>query len=84
MEQKQINLVNPRKEFYADVSLDEVEAFVRRRGLSAQFIKVSEAREYRETLAIRQQRLAAAAVHKNKEPEQFAEKLFAPSEPRAA
>ncbi len=55
VEDRAINLVNPRKEFYRNVDLDEIEAFVRKRGLSAQFIKIAEAREYRETLAIHQQ-----------------------------
>ena len=45
-------MVNPRKEFYRSVSLEEIEAFVRQRGLSAQFVHVAEAKEYRETLAM--------------------------------
>jgi F0F1-type ATP synthase membrane subunit b/b' len=48
---KRVNLVNSRKEFYRDVRLEDIEAFVRQRGLSAQFIHIPEAREYRETLA---------------------------------
>jgi multidrug efflux pump subunit AcrA (membrane-fusion protein) len=72
-----VNLVNPRKEFYEGVSLDEIETFVRSRGLSAQFIKVPEAREYRKTLAMRHQREDAAATHKKNEPEQVAADLFA-------
>jgi hypothetical protein len=43
--------VNPRKEFYRDVRLEDIEAFGRQRELSAQFIHIPEAREYRETLA---------------------------------
>ena len=50
-----VNLVNPRKEFYRGVELEEVEKFVRNRGLSAQFIKVPEAKEYRQSLAMRQE-----------------------------
>jgi len=49
-----VNLVNRRKEFYSDVNLDEIEEFVQRRGLSAQFIKTAEAKEYRESLAMRE------------------------------
>jgi Domain of unknown function (DUF4041)/T5orf172 domain len=63
VQDRQVNLVNPRKEFYRDVELEEIEAFVKNRGLSAQFIKIAEAKEYRETLALREQRSAAAAAH---------------------
>jgi len=62
VQDRQVNLVNPRKEFYRDVDLEEIEAFVKNRGLSAQFIKIPEAKEYRETLAIRQKKNAAAAA----------------------
>jgi hypothetical protein len=62
VQSRQINLVNARKEFYRDVELDEIEAFVKGRGLSAQFIKTPEAREYRESLAMRQQRATTAGV----------------------
>ena len=41
--------MNLRKEFYRDVDLDEVETFVKKRGLSAQFIKIAEAKEYRQS-----------------------------------
>jgi hypothetical protein len=61
VQDRQVNLVNPRKEFYRDVELAEIEAFVKEKGLSAQFIKVAEAKEYRQTLALREQRNAAAA-----------------------
>jgi hypothetical protein len=57
---RQLNLVNARKEFYRDVDLEEIEAFVKNRGLSAQFIKIPEAKEYRETLALRLKKSAAA------------------------
>jgi hypothetical protein len=52
--QRRLNMVNPRREFYRGVELDEIEAFVKARGLSAQFIKDAEAREYRETIARRE------------------------------
>jgi hypothetical protein len=55
VQDRQVNLVNARKEFYKDVELSEIEAFVKQRGLSAQFIRIPEAKEYRETLAIRAQ-----------------------------
>lgn len=52
---RRLNLVNSRREFYQDIDLAEIEDFVKSKGLSAQFIKVPEAREYRETLARREQ-----------------------------
>jgi DNA repair exonuclease SbcCD ATPase subunit len=58
---RQVNLVNPRKEFYRDIELGEIEGYVKNRGLSAQFITVPEAKEYRQTVAQRQQSTAAAA-----------------------
>jgi hypothetical protein len=59
VQDRTINLVNLRKEFYRDVDLDEVETFVKKRGLSAQFIKLAEAKEYRQSMAITSQRLDA-------------------------
>lgn len=56
---QRLNLANSRREFYRDIELDEIEQFVRTKGLSAQFIKIPEAREYREPVARRQQRSAA-------------------------
>jgi hypothetical protein len=55
---RRVNLVNARKEFYRDVELEEIEAFMRERGLSAQFIRQAEAREHRESISLRQERLA--------------------------
>ncbi len=55
VEDRQMNLVNPRKEFYRDVELEEIEAFVKTRGLSAQFIRYPEAKQYRESLALRKE-----------------------------
>lgn len=72
-EERRLILVNARKEFYGDVELDEIETFVKNRGLSAQFIKHPEAREFRETLAAREQKHASQAAS---EPEKFSEHLF--------
>jgi hypothetical protein len=47
-----INLVNPRKEFFK-VSLREVEAFARSKGVTVEFTMLAEAREHRETEALR-------------------------------
>jgi Domain of unknown function (DUF4041)/Meiotically up-regulated gene 113 len=54
LEERRLNLVNTRKEFFHSVKLPEIRGFVEARGLSAQFIEQPEAREYRETLARRQ------------------------------
>lgn len=47
---KQINLVNPRKEFFS-ASIYEIESFAHNNGLSVEFIKHPEAKEYRESIA---------------------------------
>src|ERR1700735_3455057 len=54
LEARRLNLVNPRKEFYQHVKLEEIEAYVKTKGLSAQFVEYPEAKEYRETLAKRE------------------------------
>jgi hypothetical protein len=71
--ERRLNLVNARREFYRDVELDEIEAFVKTKGLSAQFIKDVEAREYRETLAKRAQETTPV---ERKPPDRFTEPLF--------
>ena len=62
VQDRQVNLVNARKEFYQHIDLAEIEAFVKARGLSAQFIKYAEAKQYRETLALRTRLVATAAA----------------------
>ena len=52
---RRVNMVNPRREFYHGIEIDEIETFAKAKGLSAQFIKEVEAREYRETVAKRSQ-----------------------------
>ena len=49
--ERRVNLVNFRKEYFRNVELDEVESFIRERGVTAQFKASVEAREYRETQA---------------------------------
>jgi hypothetical protein len=61
-EEKRVNLVNARKEFYAEVDLQEVELIVKKKGLSAQFMPLPEAREYRQSLALRAQKIPAASA----------------------
>ncbi len=48
---KKLNMLNYRKEFF-NVTLDEIELKVKEIGISAEFTKLPEAMEYRETLAI--------------------------------
>ena len=71
--ERRLNLVNSRREFYRDVVLDEVEAFVKGKGLSAQFIKRPEAKEYRERFARREAQVSKEAP---KQPEKFSESFF--------
>jgi len=73
-EERRVNLVNKRREFYENVGLEEIEAFVKDRGLSAQFLRIPEAKEYRESLAIRSQQ--AAVVPKESAAERFPSSLF--------
>jgi len=48
---KQVNLVNSRKEFF-NVSLGEIEEYAVANGLTYEFTKLAEAKEYRETMTI--------------------------------
>lgn len=52
---RSVNLVNMRKEFF-HVGLGEVEAYVKGRGFTISFMKIAEAREYRESLEMRRAR----------------------------
>lgn len=49
---RSLNLVNLRKEFFK-VDIAELEAFAKERGLKIAFTKLAEAREYRESAAMR-------------------------------
>jgi hypothetical protein len=49
---RSVKLVNTRKEFF-HVDLSEIEAFAKQRGLPMAFTKIAEAREYRESVAMR-------------------------------
>jgi hypothetical protein len=48
-----VNLVNERKEFF-DVSIDEIAEAVQQRDAKIEIIKIPEARDYRETVSIRE------------------------------
>ncbi len=50
---KRVNLVNRRAEFF-NTTIDEIEAFVNELNLKIQLTKMAEAKEYRETLALRE------------------------------
>jgi hypothetical protein len=50
---RSVNLVNPRKEFF-HVSLEEIGTFLMARGHQVEITQLAEAREYRETIALRQ------------------------------
>ena len=52
---KRVNLVNNRKEFF-NLSLDDIEKEVKKISKEATFILTAEAREYKESNAIRAQR----------------------------
>ena len=75
LEERRLNLVNSRKEFFHQVKLAEIKSFVQERGLSAQFIDQPEAREYRETLAMREAQHAEDG-EKKPMPPKFAESPF--------
>ena len=51
-EQKRVNMINPRKEFF-NVSLEEIENVVHKNDATIEFTKLAEARDYRESLAIK-------------------------------
>jgi len=56
---RRLNLVNRRKEFF-ETDLEEIKAEVLKLDPNAEFIETAEAREYRESLAIRRERAATA------------------------
>jgi hypothetical protein len=79
LDSRRVNLVNPRKEFYQHVEFAEIETFIKQKGLSAQFIRLPEAKEFRETLALQQQQTAQAEMPLQAEQPKFARALFASS-----
>jgi len=80
MNEGRVNLVNQRKEFF-QVTLDEIEKFVKNRGFSIEFTKLAEAKEYRETLSLRMQQNTSPLQKKD----DFPATLFSkPSTPESA
>lgn len=59
---KKVNMLNYRKEFF-NVTIDEIEQKVKEIGIEAEFSRLPEAMEYRETLAIIE-KLNSQVVHK--------------------
>ncbi len=55
LEKHRLNLVNYRAEFFK-TSLDEIEQIVKEYGLTVELTKIAEAKEYRETMSIREAR----------------------------
>jgi hypothetical protein len=62
---KKVNMLNYRKEFFK-VTLDEIEHRAKEIGLNTEFIRLPEAEEYRETLAILE-KFNSAVEHKTLE-----------------
>jgi hypothetical protein len=50
-ENKKVNMLNYRKEFF-NTTIEDIEDKVKTSGIEAEFIKIPEATEYRETLAV--------------------------------
>ena len=58
-EANRVNKINPRKEFFR-VSLDEIEEAARQYKADITFTRIAEAKEYRQTLALEQERAHTA------------------------
>lgn len=66
LEDKRVNMVNPRREFYS-VTLDEIEKIAKDTNVNVNFTKIVEAREYRETLSIKQKSIINNKTEEEKE-----------------
>lgn len=73
--ERRLNLVNLRKEYFR-VGLEEIESFSKTQGVSIEFTKLAEARQFRESESIRQKALEASATPMAIA-EAFPEELFA-------
>lgn len=74
-ETKRINLVNNRKEFFS-IQMDELENWARENNIELSLTKLAEAREYRESLALRLQGEDAITKAIQKEVPESIEALF--------
>jgi len=77
--ERRINLSNSRKEFF-QITLDEIEKFAKERGLKVEFTKLAEAKEYRETVAMRQQKTSPGVQESEKFPPSLFANASAPSQ----
>lgn len=68
---RSVNLVNMRKEFF-ELPLNEIEAFAKAQGSTIEFSQLAEAREFRETLALREKAASAARAGEQKSETQAA------------
>jgi hypothetical protein len=75
---RRLNLVNSRKEYFR-VTLDEISAFVQSEGLKVEFNTTPEARQFRESEAMRLKALQAGEAP-TAQADAFPEQLFAPEE----
>lgn len=72
---RRVNLVNHRKEFF-HVSLEELEDWAGNQGMELELTKIAEARDYRQSLELRKQGVAATAGVALSQQEFEVEKLF--------
>ncbi|WP_348262840.1 DUF4041 domain-containing protein [Telmatobacter sp. DSM 110680] len=72
---RRLNLVNPRKEYFR-VTLDEISQFARSQGLDVEFVDTPEAKQYRESEAMRLKAKLDGEAPKAKA-DAFPEQLFA-------
>ncbi len=72
---RRLNLINPRKEYFS-VGLDEISEFAQSQGLKVEFLKTPEAKQFRESEAMRLKALQAGETPRVKE-DAFPEQLFA-------
>ena len=65
LESKRLKLVNSRAEFF-QTTIDEIEQIIKEFNLTVTLTKLAEAREYRETVALRQAKTSNGQVGENK------------------
>jgi len=63
LEARRVNMVNRRKEFF-NITLDEIEKVVKEKKGNIEFTKLAEAKEYRQTLAIAEEKKNKKTVEK--------------------
>jgi multidrug efflux pump subunit AcrA (membrane-fusion protein) len=78
-ETTRINLVNPRREFFS-TSLEEIEKWAKNENIELRLTKIAEAREYRESMAIRAKGTEAIQKAIKEEIPESIENLFSKDE----